>query len=281
MDSDAALHWHGEATALLEYLGIARGYSAITPQWAESLMREAELRIESNSGTEAVRAAHAALKLWRNLSETRSAEARAPQARAQRLLGEALVGAECYDLALTSLGEVRQTYESAPSTAADRSRIERAEGLALAHLGQYDESVKRCQTALDRLAEGGDEPRLQGQLWSQLGSILTAMGRNDDALAAFDKSAEVFAHVDGPQGAVPLALARRDQGTVLLKVGQGDAAIAKYTEAERLLRPYEGHPVVDQTLAHVTAARTYATDTTVTDDPPRGESETSSHQPSA
>ena len=104
-------------------------------------------------------------------------------------------------------------------------------GLALQQLGQHEQAVTALRKALAQSVGRdvqqqlyGGNPRRVAQVQRYLGKSLLALGRNDEAVAAFRSSLEQF----------PEAATHVDLGLALVESGRGDDALVEFRRAQQL-----------------------------------------------
>jgi tetratricopeptide (TPR) repeat protein len=161
------------------------------------------------------------------------------------------------ELAMASLSEARKIFKTTPPAAPDFAMLIREEGVALQNLGDLKGAMQRLREGLTGI-DAADNPALTSILWSNLGNCLDRAGQGDEALDAYEHSIAGWSRLDTEEARLQISINRRDQGSTLLKQGRRDAAVARFDEAEALLRSMPARPIVQHSMALLRAAQSQA-----------------------
>ncbi len=152
--------------------------------------------------------------------------------------GEALLG-------LDRLGEAQARLRDAcgRAQAAGTPFVECRASHRLAEIesrnGRYGRAVSLYRIALDlarRVDPGGAEPSLRGEIYLQLGTALSRVGRLDEATEAYGEARRIFEDATQPDR---VGEALYGLGSVLAKDGDYDGAMLHFERAQGLFEQYE------------------------------------------
>ena len=221
----------GDEAAFEAALGRLPGLE-ISASLIEQLKRDVDQLIRRDA-REALRMAHLAFLLAQRTA------AAAVRALGWRTRGNALHVLSRYAEAVEHYEQARRLYGEA-GQAVDRARVGRAMIDALCYLGEYERALGLAEEAR-AVFEAHGEWMLLAQLESNTGNIYHRLDRNHDALARYERAAELFETVAPEQ----LAQVTFNRANIYCNLGDFQQAQALYEKA------YELHCAADDLLGAV------------------------------